>query len=181
MSVRTKAQSPAGTLTYNRIIIPPCDPTFQSTDSSVANRAFLSYIEVYHDVTVRALGIKVELLVAGNMQLGLYNSSFQLVCATAATAVAGLTPQSWNWLLTTTNPKITAGYYWLGVVCTQAYVVATSGMQYKRTSGIYSGFVDSATLGNQAMVRMDAAYPLPALFIPVNFSDFNFYGVCIKI
>lgn len=166
MSNKTNASSIGGSKPFNRLIFPLVDRSFGSNVSSTANLASAVYIEIRHPVTVQAIGMKVGTCINGNAQLGLYNSTFNLVCSTATFAVAGLT--NWIYKLTTTNPTLTPGIYWIAVVSDTNYVAATSGLQYTRTSAIFVDLVDSVNLGHQIYLRMDAAYPLPAVFVPVD-------------
>lgn len=182
MSSRTRAQPlGGGEAAFVRIVLLMQDYTFQANSiGSVANRAWAHYIELKHGGVVTKLGIKVNDTEAlGNIQLGLYDSAFNRICVTAITPTAALLTLRWNWIATTTNPLLQAGYYWVAFVCDQNYVNGVSGCLLYMNDRSQTDMVDSADLGNWGRVRMDNAYPLPDPLVPVN--DNNSYVLAMGI
>lgn len=179
---KTRASSAGGTNFSDRLYFSVGDYAFGTSVSSIANTTFASYLEIEHGGTVQALTCKINLKIDGNIQLGLYNTSWQLVCATAATAVAGLTASTFNWLPTTTNPKIQAGAYYLAMVCDTNYVALTSGVQFLISATVMLNMFDTVTdYGVQQTVSMAAAYPLPAVFVPANYSNAVLFPVAVRM
>ena len=86
-------------------VITPLNSTFGGGVNSVANRAFGSPLYVKTPCQVVKLGLVTGSPEGGNFQIGLYDSAWNLVCATAALGVVASLPGAvrTTWFATTTR------------------------------------------------------------------------------
>ena len=135
--------------------------------ASVANRAWASPIQVHHPCKAIRMGAAATDGFAGDLQeLGIYDSAFNLLATTGALNV-NLQVRAITWYDLITNPILPAGFYWLAEVCNANYVTGVSGIGYYRGQGFVVTSDPFDFGANYATVMMNAAYPLPAVFVPV--------------
>lgn len=179
--------------TYERLLyvlgnLSQADYLANTTNSdSVANEYKCSPIVIPKRCRIDKIGIYVGGgAVSGNLILAVHASKNDLpttkVCQTAPTAVGGLQATAVNWLAVINPPIVEAGLYFVGWICSENYVAATSGIRvYEADVHTFAGAEDWSDGIYGIYSENVGGFSVPSPMTPVADGDRWLYEMVLKV
>lgn len=127
----------------------------RGTFSPLANVYYCSYFEIPFRCTILRIGLTSTNIVSGNFRLGVHGPDVNglpnsRICEVGSTGVGALGLNDWRWFTPTTTPIIQPNIYYVGVICDEPYVPATTGFQ-THLGGPLQAAVDTNMLDGMAV------------------------------